>query len=40
MIADGNIFDAGPKMNAQDDEMAEIQRKINEKEYEINDSDS
>lgn len=43
MIADGNIFNTGPKMNSQtntDDQMAEIERKLNNNEYDLNESDS
>ena len=48
MIADGNIFDSGvgPLMvrqtskKADDEEMAEIQRKIDNNEYALDDSDS
>ena len=41
MIADGKIFNNGPKMNMQESgELAEIERKIQDREYELNDSDS
>lgn len=41
MIADENIFN-GPKMNPQttEDQMAEIEKKINDGDYDLMDTDS
>jgi hypothetical protein len=38
MITDANIFDQGPAMNCQD-ELDEIERKINDNEYDIGDTE-
>ena len=40
MIADGNIFNNGLQMNNQDSELAEIERKIKDNEYDLNETDS